>query len=199
MHLDERDVELFYDLWYSLTYSVNSKHKIVPLLKKPVYGEHVDKEPFLKIRSELWKHPEWIDEYISRDGAHLAEEKIDILISWRTHFITDKFVLLKHLKKYSVLMSTGNEPELFGVIGISEPLEAILPHNCTPCIVETALLPFKGRIIYDSLMVATGVSFGQGFKKSFKVVYNEIKAVKGIIESFDRNEQNKKGTAAKKI
>ena len=50
--------------------------------------------------------------------------------------------------------------------------------------VKTVLLPFEGKIIYDSLISPFQVSFGGGVKKSFKEVYNEVKATVGIIDNL---------------
>ena len=46
---------------------------------------------------------------------------------------------------------------LYGVIGINNPIEVSVPFPL-PCLVETTLLPFKGRIINDSIIVPMDVS-----------------------------------------
>jgi len=55
-------------------------------------------------------------------------------------------------------MPIGDDLEtLYGVIGISSPIEVSVPFPL-PCLVETTLLPFKGRIINDSIIVPMDVS-----------------------------------------
>jgi hypothetical protein len=46
-----------------------------------------------------------------------------VLMSWRANFVSGKFIIYKHLKKYTVFMSTDENPKLYGVIGISDPIE----------------------------------------------------------------------------
>jgi hypothetical protein len=184
VHLDKEDVNLFFKLWYTLAHSVNDKHKIVPPFKRPVYGDRTNGEQFMAIREELWKHPKWIDEFIKGDGAHFTDEEKTILRSWRKHFVYDKFVAMKHLKKHSVLLPMSEKSKLYGVIGISEEFEMTMQYNPLPYIIETALLPFKGRIVYDSLLMTYNILIGPGFSESLKKTYNETKKACGIIETL---------------
>ncbi|WP_419822808.1 hypothetical protein [Anoxybacterium hadale] len=50
--------------------------------------------------------------------------------------------------------------------------------------IETVLLPFKGKIIYDSFMSSMPIGFAEGAKATFREMYN--KAIKhGIITSLE--------------
>jgi len=84
MHLNQEDIALFFNLWYALFYSINCKHKIVEQFEKPIYGDYVDKKPFIIMRKELWANPVLIDEFLASDGAMLSkEEKSKTLRSYR--------------------------------------------------------------------------------------------------------------------
>jgi hypothetical protein len=53
-----------------------------------------------------------------------------------------------------------------------------------PVQIETVLLPFNGKIIYDSFMNSMSLGFGEGARKLFREIYdNAIKH--GIIERLD--------------
>ncbi|MDR2580123.1 MAG: hypothetical protein LBC85_03915 [Fibromonadaceae bacterium] len=182
-NLNKEDIALFFKLWYMLIYSINCKHKIVPAFKRPIYGNDVKQEPFLIIKKALWENPSLIDEFLIEDGARLSDEEKAILTSWRANFIYGDFIILKYLKKYSVFMPSSDTQKLYGVIGISDPIEMVI--RCSlPCIVKTTLLPFKGKIIYDSSFQRYSLSFGAGSQKTFMESYKQIKAKNGIIESF---------------
>jgi len=184
-NLDGEEIKLFYKLWFSLTHGVNCKHKIVPQYDKPEYSKDTHKGQTFAVRQELWGHPEWIDEFID-DSPDLTEEEEAILTSWRKHFKKGRFLVERHLKKYSVLMSLEEKEEtLYGVMGITDPLEITLMEYEPPLIVDTVLLPFKGKIIYDSFIFTYNVYLGSGYRKSFKEKYNEIKAVRGIFDTLD--------------
>jgi hypothetical protein len=50
-----------------------------------------------------------------------------------------------------------------------------------PRYVETVLLPFEDKIIYDGFIAPYNVSFGSGYARSFKDTYREVKEKDGII------------------
>jgi len=78
-----------------------------------------------------------------------------------------------------------NPGKLYGVIGISAPIEQILPYSL-PLTVNTTLLPFNDKIIYDSFFGSNGISFGQGMMRDFfNKEFNKIKNNFGIIEKFN--------------
>jgi len=181
MHLNQEDITLFFKLWFALCFSINCKHKIVPQFEEPIYGDYLEKELFCTIRKELWANPVLIDEFLASDGAMLSDEEKSILMSWRTNFIYGEFIVLKYLKKYAVFMSIDKNPKFYGVCGISDSIELTL-QRVLPCIMETALLPFKGKIIYDSIFIDRSVSFGPGMQRTFAEDYKKAKAKGGIIE-----------------
>lgn len=61
----------------------------------------------------------------------------------------------------------------------------MFPTFVLPLMVETVLLPFEGRIIYDSLIMPYSVNFGGGAKKGFQEEYRELKRQSGIITSLE--------------
>jgi len=91
-------------------------------------------------------------------------------MSWCKGFVKDKFLIFEHKKEYSVFMPIGDNLEtLCGVIGINNPIEVSVPFPL-PYFVETTLLPFKGRIINDSIIVPMDVSFKRGKKEFYEYV-----------------------------
>ena len=182
MNLSQTEIELFYKLWYALIWNLNEKHKIVPAFKKPVYGEHVKQEPFIAVRAKLWENPQWIDDFLcDNEFGGLSEIEHGILKGWRNNFIKGKFAVVKHLKAYSVFMTFEDPVKLYGVCGISDTIKETLPYE-VPCVVDAVLLPFKDKIIYDSFIGTYPVSFGKGYRDSFKDAYEKAKETTGIIE-----------------
>ena len=185
MKLTQQEITQFYKIWCALIWGINERHGIVPKFEKPVYGKNMKQEPFIAIRKELWDNPEWIDEFI-RDNEYggLTESELGILADWRKNFIKDRFVIMRHLKNYSVFMTMEENPKLYGVCGISDSFKDMIPSAALPFMLETTLLPFKDKIIYDSLIASSNISFGSNYRSSFKESYNEVKAKIGIIENM---------------
>ena len=86
MKLTQPEVEQFYRMFYALIWGVNRKHKIIPNLKKPVYGDKITLEPIVTVRDKMWENPEWIDEFLRGDGSgnDLTETERGIIAGWRS-------------------------------------------------------------------------------------------------------------------
>jgi hypothetical protein len=180
MKLSDDEVKLFYKVWLTMLAHMNDRHKVIALGPGPD-GEPVPvrTEDLIKIRDAMWESPGWIDNYLADpDGGLETEEEREIVEGWREHFVRGKFVVMKHTAKHSVLMKGDR---LYGVCGITDSLEETFPVR-PPFMMETVLLPFKGKIIYDSLVVRYNVVFGPGMRSSFKRECNELKRVHGITE-----------------
>lgn len=187
MNLTQPEIQLFYKLWYALVWGINEKHKVIPHFKKPKYGTRVavSIEEFMEVRNSMWDNPEWIDEFLAENnnGEFAAQER-DIMIKWREQFIKGDFLVVKHLSKYTVLMTLSDEPiHLYGTHGISDPLKNALPYPL-PFPVTLVLLPWKDKIIYDSLAETSKVSFGAGLRSFVKGWYDQSKEKYGIIENL---------------
>lgn len=185
MNLSQTDISLFYKLWYELNWSINQKYGIVPGFDKPIYGQRVDQQTFITIRNELWKNPHWIDEFLSdNEFGNLNEVERGMLSRWRNEYVQGRFLIMKHTNKYSVFMNTDQNGTLYGVCGISNSFKDLIPAAALPLMVETVLIPFKDKIICDSLLNTYNVSFGSGMRGEFKESYNIAKKKLGIIEQM---------------
>lgn len=185
MNLNQQEISIFYKLWYGLVWGINEKHKIIPHFKRPIYGTRVavSIEEFMKVRNAMWSNPKWIDEFLaSYDNGEFTEQERGIITDWRNHFVKGKFVIMKHLAKYSVIMTFEGMPTLlYGVHGISDSVKVALPYPI-PFPVELVLLPFNDKIIYDSIAASFNISFGSGMRSASKEWYDEAKEKYGIIE-----------------
>ena len=113
MNYSPQEISLFYKQFYSLVWVGNEKNKIIPHFKKPVYGTivAVSMEEFMKICNAIWDNPKLIDEFLaSHDNGEFTEVERDTITNWRKHFVKGKFIVIKHLTKYSVLMTNEDNP-----------------------------------------------------------------------------------------
>lgn len=135
-----------------------------------------------KVREVLWEKPELIDKYI--DETELPQEKIEILKLWRIKHKKGMFFVLEYQPEYAVAIASNGQGEdrLYGIKGITDSVANTLQREL-PTQMETVLLPFKGKIIYDSFMTTMDIKFGEGAREAFSKMYN--KAIKhGIVTSF---------------
>jgi len=181
--LNSDECRLFYETWYGLMGFVNSRRGVIEAKIKPEYPNAVSDMIIHKVREVLWETPELIDEYINE--AKLPQEKIDILKLWRTKYKKGMFLVLEYRPEDAVVLALDKQGEhrLYGVKGISNSVANTLRQDL-PAQIETVLLPFKGKIIYDSFISTMAIGFGEGAKAAFSEARD--KAIRhGIIISLE--------------
>ena len=123
-----------------------------------------------------------IDTFIAANPASLSAEDLEIVSSWR-HLVSGRFIALRQLKKYMVLLACDAKSTAYGVTGLVDPLELVIPMPL-PAMIETVLLPFRDKIIYDGVVSAFNVTFGPGSRRGFEEGFRAAKADKGIVTSL---------------
>ena len=181
--LNSDECRLFYEIWYGLMFFVNERMGVIKAKIKPEYPNTVNDIMMHKVREVLWKKPELIDEYINE--TELPQEKIDILKLWRTKHKKGMLIILEYRPEYAVVLASDEQGKdrLYGITGISKSVAYTLRRGL-PAQIETVLLPFKGKIVYDSFISTMSLRFGEGAKAVFHEMYD--KAIKyGIITSLE--------------
>lgn len=181
--LNSDECRLFYEIWYGLMGFVNERMGVIKAKIKPEYPNAVSDMLVHKVREVLWEKPELIDEYISE--TELPQEKIDILKLWRTKHKKEMFFILEYRPEYAVVLASDEQGQdrLYGIKGISNSIANTLRMDL-PAQIETVLLPFKGKIIYDSFMGSMQMKFKEGAKAAFREMHD--KAIRhGIITSLE--------------
>lgn len=122
-----------------------------------------------------------IDDYVEENPDELTGDDLALVSDYR-HARYGKFVMLKHLKRHTVLLGPEDPPVAYGLVGLRKELSDILPD--LPALVETVLLPFGERITFDGVILGAGVTFGPGLRRSFGHSYREAKARFGVVTSL---------------
>jgi len=182
MILSSTDSTRFYQIWWPLLKFVNAKENVVDNFPEDPYIEGVNPHDAVKIRDVLWKSPNLLDDFIRANPAGLPEKDLQLAASWRNS-LQGRFVIMRHLKKYSIFLRQEEPPSAFGVLGIMSPFEEIIGRS-PPIMVEAVLLPFEGKIIFDGLLSSHNVYFGPGFRRSFNNAYRTAQELYGIKTSL---------------
>lgn len=190
MNLSSKDVDLFYRLTYCLFSYVNQQLSIVSGSKAPEDVRHLSFQEKLKIRAALWENTDLIDSHVKENPDKLSPDELAIIESWK-HRVKGKFFLVAYLKQYAVFLMEADTELAFGVVALSQPFEATVGSHL-PIYLETVLLPFKGKIIYDGVMAPYNISFGRGYRDGIKESYQQAKAKHGIITSLPFSLESKK-------
>ena len=133
----------------------------------------------LPIRDEVWNDDSLREGFIAENPEKLSLDDLNLAKSWG-YRIADDFIVYKHHTKYTVFMSTDVPTLGYGVVGIMEAIRDIVGPQL-PLYINTVLLPFEDRIIYDGMLMPYNVMFGRGIRADFASAYREIQEGKGII------------------
>lgn len=182
MKLPEQDVELFYKLYHPLLVYVNKKFELVKEIKSPDDFKKVDIKEINKMRENLYKHPELIESFVIENPMKFSPDELEIIKSWK-NFVKGTFFVFRYLKNHTVFLDENDPPKAYGVVALISSFEEMLgPY--LPIMINAVLLPFKDKIIYDSIFAPHRISFGGGFRRSMNESYHEAKAKFGIITSL---------------
>ena len=176
--------KFFYETWYKLLDFVNRKYGILNIKIDPVYPSRHDEMQLHKIRERLWQNPELITEFTGSGGT-LSKEETGLLLSWEKRHIKGLYMLIRYEPDGAVLMRTdkGEESRLYAVKGMTTSIAEAMSSRL-PVMLETVLLPFNDKIIYDSFIASYSVSFGEGIKNSLDEEYNEVKEKYGLASTL---------------
>jgi len=181
MKLSQQDADLFFELMWALQFFVKQKRQMLPEIKTlKQYAELSNIEKKKPIRDALYENPELIDEFLRENPQKFSAEKLEIIEGWK-HFVADTFCVERILKRYAVFI--GSEDRVFGVLGLYDELENLMPKHVLPLIVKAVLLPFKDKIVYDGLFASYNVWIGGNMSANFKDTYMSAKQNQAIIES----------------
>jgi hypothetical protein len=191
MKLSEQDAKLFYQLMWALQFYVNQKLKIHDIKCIDDYAASATAQK-IKVRELLYEHVELIDSFVQENPQIFSTENLAIVSEWKK-FIRGSFFIERLLNKYAVFMQ---EDKVYGVLVLSQSFDELTYNANLPLYVDTVLLPFKGKIIYDGLLGFRSVYFGGGIKRSLKETYIRARQNNRIIDSLEKprlENQNKLG------
>lgn len=181
MKLTEEEVQLYFDLMWSLLFFAKEQLELLPEITTAEELANSSAEEKIPIREKLFEQREIIDAYVSQNPDKRTDDQLQIVQSWKNAVVSD-FYIERMLKKYTVFISS--EDDVYGVYGLYDAFDEIIHKSQLPTLVKTILLPFKGKIIYDGLLQGYRLYFGGGVKGNLKEIYMTAKQNGRIIETL---------------
>lgn len=169
MRLERSDAELFYQLWFPLLDFLNRKYHVCPHAGRIDKRHGVDACDAKVIADYLWSHIAVIEEYLAE--AELPNEYAEIVAGWK-RCKPGRYILERHLKKGSVFIS-AEDGEVYMVKGLFSSWSEMLGE--APVLLDAVLIPFRGSIISDGLVMPYRICFGKGATEDFREAYMNAK------------------------
>ncbi|WP_425422247.1 hypothetical protein [Phaeodactylibacter xiamenensis] len=176
MRLTEKEYYRFLRIHISLIHFSGIEEGLIPKKLSLEEFKDTDIETKFPVRESLYDNPKYFDKFIKENPYDLSNEDLQVADNFR-HFKKGKFWLLKYLKKHSIFL---DEDFAYGVLALSDPFEWFFGNNL-PTMVETVLLPFEGKIVYDGMMKSSNIIIGGNITSSLNSEYSVLKAKYGLI------------------
>lgn len=181
--LSDQECAEFYRIWYGLLGYVNDRQHVIPEKIRPDDPHSVSDMQMLRVREALWENPRLFDAYI-REGK-LSRDSIEILELWRDKYKQGMMMLVEYKPDYAVVLSSDDKGEdiLYGVRGVSTSIANAL-RLPLPVPVNIVLLPFKGKIVYDTYIESVELGFAQGAQRMIREICDRVRP-RGITTSLE--------------
>ena len=183
MKLSSQDADLFFKLMWAAQFYVNRRLALFPEAQSVEAHRKLPHEDKHKVRNALWEHIALLDDFVKENPDRLSPEELRIVQGWKK-FISGNFYIFRYLKRYTIFIA-AQSPAVYAVLGLYDSLRDVLPGRPLPVYTQAVLLPFKGTIVYDGLLLPYSIFFGPGIRGDLNETYQRAKQQDLIIETLE--------------
>lgn len=178
MRLTEKEYYKYLEIHPRLIHYVGQQLNVVPI--DTAFEEFMtwSVEEKFPVRNLLYENINLVDDFI-KENPSLSNEDIEIINGFKD-FREGRFTVVKLTKKYAHFFG---DKFVYAVHALSDPFQYFWGNNL-PVMIETVLLPYKGKIIYDGVIQTYPVHFGKGIRNSIKNDYLRAERKYGIITTL---------------
>lgn len=175
MRIKADAADRFLQLYMRLQLFAGQRRDVLP--EKMSWDDFLDTPLSVKIacRDKIYEPSPLLDDFLLAQSDTLTLEEHNIVADWR-RFVRGTFLVLRHLKQYSVFIHSTSPSCAYGVLSLSSDLTELVPMHLLPISVKTVLLPYEGVIVCDGLLNVYGMKFGSNMRSNFNEEYKEMKS-----------------------
>ena len=81
------------------------------------------------------------------------------------------FIISRYELEYTAFMSKDNA---YMIKGLNDNIDKIIPYNELPYVTETTIIPFKGNLVYDGMLVGTNIKMGPEYNQIIEKEYDSM-------------------------
>jgi hypothetical protein len=184
MLLSREEVDLLYKLQGALMQFVHEQLKGAGIAEPTAAYKTFSPEKRQKLAQAFLGRLDLIDAFVAANPARLSQEELEIVSSWR-HLVAGRFIALRQLRHYMIFLDCQDSRTAYGVTGLVDPIQEVI-RKALPAMIETVLLPFRGKIVYDGIVIGFNITFGPGSRRGFEQDYRTAKANHSFLTSLPR-------------
>ena len=179
MVLPSHETNRFYRIWFALLGYVNAERGLLASFPNAPGTASVAPNDARVLRDALWADDALREHFLVENPADLSSADLALVASWG-HRLGGNFFVERHLKRHTIFLSETAPMRAYGVLGLVSSVEELVgPY--LPVYVQAVLLPFEGRIIYDSLLAPYPVTFGSGIRGDLRDAYRDAQERSGLL------------------
>jgi len=182
MRLSEEELEQLHKIQPLLFLYANGLNGLVKGFVTTEDFFELDFQDKILIRDAIDSDKKWIfGKFVEKHKDDLTQSDIEIVLSWKEQ-VKGTFIIVKQLKKYAKFISAKEgDDKAYGVYALNDSFDELFN---LPTWIETVLLPFKDKIIYDGLILSKNIYFGASIRKRFNNSLSIAEAKHGLITSL---------------
>ncbi len=182
MKLIESECNLFYNLYHPLLLFVNQQRHILTDVFTVEGLRKKSSEQLKSLRTILVNQPNLFGEFITTNPFHFLSHELAIVNNWKK-WLVGRFFIFRETDYYTIFLSNIRPIRAYAVMALNAQFSKIF-REPLPLYIETALLPFKDKIITDGIFSRFRLEFGSGFVRSLHQSYLEAIDDGGITTSL---------------
>ncbi len=182
MKLSEAECNLFFNLYHPLLLFINQQQRIVGDIFTVDGLRKKSSEHLKSLRTVLFHQPSMFDLFISTNPFHFLPHELELINSWK-RWLVGRFFIFRETNYYTIFLSNTRPTKAYAVLALNAQFSQIFAEPL-PVYIETALLPFKDKIITDGIFSRFRLAFGRGFVRNLQKSYFEAIDNEGIITSL---------------
>lgn len=168
--LSKKDAKLFYKIYFGLLEFTNKKYKINNHIK--IYNHNgINPYEIKDIVDKYWENKDAITlEFCLANPYKFNKEELSITSEFKKG-IRSMFLISRFELEYTAFMC---KDKIYMVKGINDNIDNIIPYNELPYVTITSIIPFKGNLIYDGMLLEIGIKMGNGFEETIEKEYDSM-------------------------
>lgn len=165
--LNKKDVLLFYKLYFGLLDFTNQKFKIKPNYK--IYKRlGINPQEIIDVVEKFWvEKNNVVTEFCMINPFKFNADELNLVQEFKKGF-SGMMVLANYEKEYTAVIY---KDKTYMIKGLNANIDEIIGYEELPKFITTAIIPFKGKLVYDGIISSFAISAGLGLKKMVENEY----------------------------
>ena len=160
---DKRSLTSLFEVQYDGTYATNY--------------DLMESGEIVKIIEHLADNKNLVSLFIENKRSKLTDEELKVYRDW-SNFLDGEYKIMQTHNNSQVFAWDMEAHKIYLVYGLYDPLASIIPKF--PFLTNMILFPFKGRIVFDGLLLGQDVDCGNNLLRMMIVDYNRDIQTNGI-------------------